>query len=113
MDFMGTRKSDEFSLRALAAWLEKQPPETQYCYSNLFDCLLSRFVRATGGRVEPGSAYVFGSAWFSCWRREYPITKGPAVSKEHWRMHDIANSATTYGQALELVRSCLAKAEAA
>lgn len=41
-------KPDVFSLEGLIAWLEKQPQETEYEFSNIHDCLLCRYFRAMG-----------------------------------------------------------------
>jgi hypothetical protein len=106
----GTMASHEFSLKTLAAWLEKQPPGTQYDYGQLRGCLLTRFVEGTGGRAVFGKAYVFGSRWLPWRKRSYPMTRTPDMSAEHWLMHRIVNESGTYGEALEAIRAALAKA---
>lgn len=39
---------DIFSLRSLIGWLEKQPPETTYDFSNRTTCVLAQYFRANG-----------------------------------------------------------------
>jgi len=43
-------KADVFSLEGLIAWLETQNPETEYDYTDISDCLLTRWMRASGQR---------------------------------------------------------------
>lgn len=43
-----TEQEPVFSLRGLIAWLETQPPETQYCFSTSPACLLTRWHEALG-----------------------------------------------------------------
>lgn len=52
-------KPDVFSLDGLIAWLEKQPPETEYNFKDTRDCLLCRYFRAMGlGDVRVGGTSV-------------------------------------------------------
>lgn len=41
-------KPDVFSLESLIAWLEKQPADKEYFYSNPYNCLLCQYFEANG-----------------------------------------------------------------
>jgi hypothetical protein len=41
-------KSDPFSLESLIAWLEKQPEDKTYCYTDTGQCLLSQYFLSNG-----------------------------------------------------------------
>jgi hypothetical protein len=42
------QKTDPFSLASLTAWLERQDPLEEYCYSSTGECLLARYFSARG-----------------------------------------------------------------
>lgn len=45
-------ETDVFSLEGLIQWLEMQPPETEYDFFDIWDCLLYRYARARGVKVH-------------------------------------------------------------
>jgi hypothetical protein len=45
-------KWDAFNLRRLIAWLEKQPPQKRYGYTNTSRCLLAQYFTAIGVKFE-------------------------------------------------------------
>ena len=57
--FTETTKPDVLTVEALAAWLAKQDPATEYDYGNIEDCLLCRYGRAIGLDVmSAGGSYI-------------------------------------------------------
>ena len=42
------QRNDPFSLPSLIAWLERQDPREEYCYSSTGECLLARYFSARG-----------------------------------------------------------------
>lgn len=44
---------DPFTLESLIAWLEKQPGDKAYCYTDTGFCLISQYVLAECGIKEP------------------------------------------------------------
>jgi hypothetical protein len=42
------QRNDPFSLASLIAWLERQDPLEQYCYSSTGECLLARYFSERG-----------------------------------------------------------------
>jgi hypothetical protein len=42
------QRNDPFSLASLVAWLERQDPNEDYCYSSTGECLLARYFSARG-----------------------------------------------------------------
>jgi hypothetical protein len=51
-------RHDPFSLASLIAWLERQEPLEDYCYSSTGECLLARYF------AECGFNKVIMAAWF-------------------------------------------------
>jgi hypothetical protein len=43
-----TVKADPFTFKSLIAWLEKQNPETVYCYTKPDQCLVAQYLKAHG-----------------------------------------------------------------
>ena len=41
-------RNDPFVLQSLIAWLERQDPLAEYCYSSTGECLLARYFRERG-----------------------------------------------------------------
>ena len=87
-----------FSLQGLIAWLETQPAETEYEYTNTSDCLLCRYFKARGVPVS----YMGGVRWFDHTGNAHPLPDGLRA----------APHAHTYGAALARAKA-LAKSEAA
>lgn len=90
-------KVPALSLAGLIQWLETQNPNTHYPYSNIHDCLLSRYFRARGYRWAYCGVGGFNYSWFflpPLFRASYPSV-----------MDDVAvSSPRTYGAALERAR---------
>ena len=42
------QRSDPFALASLIAWLERQDPLAEYCYSSTGECLLARYFSEQG-----------------------------------------------------------------
>lgn len=79
-------KPDVFSLEGLIAWLERQPQETSYDFSEASTCLLTRWHSEFGsGLEESGLSYTSGICVLSGWASEVaaisPWTYGAALSR--------------------------------
>ena len=79
-------------LKNFIAWLETQPPETEYEYISNTDCLIARFFRATGEPFEK----VLG------WSYVRPDGSEALISQE--LTHACASEPLTYGDALARAR---------
>ena len=54
------QKHDPFSLPGLIAWLERQDPLKEYCYSSTGECLLARYFRERGfAKVIMAASYFY------------------------------------------------------
>jgi len=62
-DFTPTQP-DVFSLEGLLAWLETQPGETEYNFSVVEDCLITRYLTAHG--YDWGSYPQFTNGYTRC-----------------------------------------------
>lgn len=54
-------KADPFSLQSLIAWLEKQPADIPYCFTDVGHCLLAQYLNASGlptHNVNPNGFYL-------------------------------------------------------
>jgi len=60
------QRADAFSLLSLIAWLERQDPLAEYCYSSNGECLLARYFRECGFNkvimAAPGKLYAHHTA---------------------------------------------------
>jgi hypothetical protein len=83
-------RPDPFTLEALIAWLEKQPPETDYNWMSGNDCLLCRYLKAN-------------DIHFINYKRMQDME-----SDSGWRVASAVNGPTTYGAALSRARVLLA-----
>jgi len=91
------RKYDPFSLESLTAWLERQDPLEEYCYSSTGECLLARYFTALGF-----VKVIMAARFFYHWPQpggSYEVTNLPP------HFNDIAKGNTrTFGAALERAR---------
>jgi hypothetical protein len=90
-------KKDPFSLAGLIAWLERQDPDSAYCYSSTGECLLARYFRERGfNRV------IMAAEFFYHWPRAdavYEVTRLPR------HFNDVAKGKVrTFGAALSRAR---------
>jgi len=54
------QRHDPFSLPGLIAWLERQDPDADYCYSSTGECLLARYFSERGfRRVIMAASYFY------------------------------------------------------
>jgi hypothetical protein len=77
------------SLAGLIAWLEQQPPETEYNWWNTNGCLVCNYLRAVTGTKRPSGQFLFEKVF------ETPSDYGKVAGDEPW----------TYGAALERARA--------
>jgi hypothetical protein len=53
-------RNDPFSLQSLVAWLERQDPLEDYCYSSTGECLLARYFAERGfNKVIMAAAFFY------------------------------------------------------
>ena len=99
-DYEAKPKTDHaVSVADLAAWLETQPANGEYCYTDMGGCLLHQYFTARG---KPIYRMYSNGSWrdFSGQRRPYPR-----------ELNGIAlRGSYTYGAALERCRRYLAAA---
>lgn len=94
-------KHDVFSLEGLIAWLETQPPETEYDFRDILDCLLCRYGRAAGLNVHSA-----GGSDIVRYRQDGSTERSAGFAK------DVASDLPwTYGAALTRARALLAEGE--
>ena len=87
------QKNDPFSLASLIAWLERQEPLEEYCYSSTGECLLARYFAARGF-----SKVIMAANFFYHWPRP---GAGFEVVQLPPRFNDIAKGKVrTFGAAL-------------
>ena len=95
-------KADPFSLESLAAWLEKQPADATYNYSDNDCCMLCQFFRANGLPVTSLSAAGYrlsrGGDRFPLPHDFDTIALGTKLGRTNW----------TFGAALTRAREALA-----
>ena len=83
-------KLEPFSLDDLIAWLETQPKNTAYDFTDPEQCLWAHYTIARGGKVFPTGEYRIGECTI------------PSIRQEIWR-RDVANGpdmVDRYGDAL-------------
>lgn len=91
-----------FSLEGLIAWLEKQPPETTYRYTNSSSCLLTQWHRAFGIKRDSNGDYPTGVPYrIGTWG--FSVAAGPQSSNDP--------SIWTYGAALERAKALRDRAQ--
>ncbi len=91
-------KADPFTLDNLIGWLEKQNPQTSYCFTEAGECLLAKWAisvdpTATRNRLDNSYGYIVNGA---------PVNLG--------NFHKIANGGydfDTFGAALERARAAV------
>ena len=68
--YVDEKKSGEttytLDLPSLIAWLETQPPETEYDWENCQECLVGKFVTAITGNRLPASVIRYSTLFPSC-----------------------------------------------
>jgi hypothetical protein len=85
-------KIDPLTLRALIAWLEKQPPEKIYCYGDTGRCLAAQYNQSLGRAYLP----ILLLGWRGdCLKFDYDLEE-IALTEPH-----------TFGAALERARAAL------
>lgn len=92
-------KADPFSLEALIGWLERQNPETQYCFHAWNDCLLAQWLRTIDANTYTGGAERFDVDLPSGF---HYVVNGQVVNLHHFK--EIAHGDQTFGAALDRAR---------
>ena len=97
------QRTNAFSLTSLIAWLERQDPVQEYCYSNTGECLLARYFSESGFNNVIMAARLFYH--FPAVGSHYETVALPA------HFNDIAKGKVrTFGAALARARALLAHA---
>lgn len=91
-------KADPLSLESLIAWLEKQPEDGLYNYSNVKDCLICRYLRAAGIPFHSAGGEDFQPANIYAERVRLPGWRNVTAPSPH-----------TFGAALSRARALQAK----
>jgi hypothetical protein len=92
-------KSDVLSLESLIAWLETQPADKVYCYSNTGDCLHHQYFTAMGMVMKSG----VGGTYVN-------LESGKRVYFSDGFIHTAAFEPHTFGAALDRAREAAASA---
>jgi hypothetical protein len=90
-------RNDPFALASLIAWLERQDPLAEYCYSSTGECLLARYFAARGF-----NKVIMAAGFFYHWPRP---TAAYEVTNLTPHFNDIAKGKVrTFGAALARAR---------
>jgi hypothetical protein len=91
------KRNDQFSLPSLIAWLERQDPHEDYCYSNTGECLLAHYFSERGfNRVIMAANYFYHFPLLDGLYETAPLPQG---------FNEIAKgSVRTFGAALSRAR---------
>lgn len=102
-------KSDPFSLESLIAWMEKQPSDETYCFTNWGGCLLAKWTQSMDplasppeklSREQPTGFHYAVNGQVADLTAFQKIASGTGLGSPNW----------TFGAALERARAALARA---
>lgn len=107
------QKADPFALGSLIAWIEKQPSDMRYCYTDGGICLLSQYFSACGFKNVWlwGDCFYHGDTTIPLMDQPEAIQLGITTPIPR-DFNDIArgvagNMSTTFGAALKRARAAL------